>query len=73
MKTIRELREEHGWSQFELAIRAKVTPGTVGNWERGNTEPKASQLKRLAQVFGVTMDSIELPEQEESAEGKAVA
>jgi transcriptional regulator with XRE-family HTH domain len=64
MKTIRELREERGWSQFELAVRAGVTPGTVGNWERGKTEPKATQLRRLAEVFGVTMDGIEILDRE---------
>jgi len=64
MKTIRELREERGWSQFELAVRAGVTPGTVGNWERGKTEPKATQLRRLAEVFGVAMDAIEISDRE---------
>jgi transcriptional regulator with XRE-family HTH domain len=58
MKTIRKLREERGWSQFRLAIEAGVTPGTVGNWERAKSEPKASQLRRLAGVFGVPMDAI---------------
>jgi transcriptional regulator with XRE-family HTH domain len=64
MKTIRELREERGWSQFELAVRAGVTPGTVGNWERGKTEPKATQLRRLAEVFAVAMDTIEISDRE---------
>ncbi len=73
MKTIRELREERKWSQFELATRAGVTPGTVGNWERGKTEPKASQLRRLAEVFGVAMDVIEVSDRDEALEGKAAA
>jgi transcriptional regulator with XRE-family HTH domain len=73
MKTIRELREERGWSQFELAIRAGVTPGTVGNWERGKTEPKASQLHQLADVFAVPMDVIEVADREDTAVGKVAA
>jgi transcriptional regulator with XRE-family HTH domain len=73
MKTIRELREERGWSQFELAIRAGVTPGTVGNWERGKTEPKASQLRQLADVFAVPMDVIEVADREDTAVGKVAA
>ena len=60
MKTIRELREERGWSQFELAVKAGVTPGTVGNWERGKSEPKLSQVRVLAELFGVSMDVIEV-------------
>jgi putative transcriptional regulator len=73
MKTIRELREERGWSQFELAVKAGVTPGTVGNWERGKSEPRFSQMRQLAQVFGVPMDDIEIADRETSAEGKRAA
>jgi putative transcriptional regulator len=73
MKTIRELREERDWSQFELAVRAGVTPGTVGNWERGKTEPKASQLRRLAEVFDVSMDDIRIADHDGAAEGKVAA
>jgi transcriptional regulator with XRE-family HTH domain len=59
-KTIRELREQRGWSQFELAVKVGVTPGAVGKWERGISEPKATQLRSLAEAFGVLMDQIEL-------------
>ncbi|CAN5597007.1 hypothetical protein BH24CHL1_BH24CHL1_04850 [soil metagenome] len=59
-KTIRDLREAHGWSQFELAVKVGVTPGAVGKWERGVNEPKVTQLRRMAEVFGVLMDQIEL-------------
>ena len=58
-KTIRQLREERGWSQFELATRIGVTPSSIYNWESGRFEPRASQLRQLAQVFGVSMDAID--------------
>ena len=61
-KTIRELREAQGWSQFELAVKVGVTPGAVGKWERGVSEPKVTQLRRIAEEFGVLMDQIELVE-----------
>ena len=73
MKTIRELREERGWSQFELAVKAGVTPGTVGNWERGKSEPKISQVRVLAELFEVSMDVIEVADREGAAEGKQAA
>lgn len=69
-KTIRQLREERGWTQFELAVKVGVQPGAISNWERGIHEPKVSQLRRLAEVFGVKMDDIELVEPQE---GKAAA
>lgn len=70
MKTIREYREERGWTQFELAVKVGVTPGAVSNWERGVSEPKVSQLRKLAALFGVRMDEIILIEPQE---GKAAA
>ena len=59
MRTIRELREAAGWTQLALATRLGVTPATVYNWERGKYEPRASQLRALAQAFGVSMDDID--------------
>ena len=73
MKTIRQLREERGWTQLELANRLKVTPATVYNWERGRYEPRASQIRQIAQIFGVSMDVITLVEAEPGPEGKAAA
>ncbi len=62
MKTIRQLREAQGWTQLELAYRLEVTPGTVYAWESGRSEPKVSQLRAMARLFGVSSDTIELEE-----------
>ena len=66
-RTIRELRTQRKWTQVELANRLNVTPSTVYNWERGNWEPRAVQLRQLATVFGVKMDTIKLVETEKAA------
>ena len=66
-RTIRELRKQHDWTQVELANRLGVTPSTVYNWERGNWEPRASQLRQLATLFGVRMDEIKLLDAEKAA------
>ncbi len=57
-KTIRELREDAGLTQLQLANKIGVTPSAVYNWERGRNEPKASQLRTMARIFGVSMDVI---------------
>ena len=59
MRTIRALRQERGWTQLELANHLGVTPATVFNWERNRHEPKASQLRAMARLFGVPMDEID--------------
>ena len=61
MKTIRQLREERGVSQGELGGAVGIKPITVYKWERSDHEPKASQLRVLARIFGVSMDDIDFP------------
>jgi len=58
LKTIRQLREERNWSQYDLAGKVGVTPSTVYNWERGKFEPRYSQMRALAFAFDVAMDDI---------------
>jgi transcriptional regulator with XRE-family HTH domain len=65
VKTIRALRQERGWTQFELALRVGVQPQTVYLWERGRRLPQVPQLRRLGAVFGLCSDEIDLGPLEE--------
>ena len=65
VKTIRALRQERGWTQFELALRVGVQPQTVYLWERGRRLPQVPQLRRLGAVFGLCSDEIDLGSLEE--------
>ncbi len=60
MKTIKELREEREWTPAQLADKLGVSLATVYNWEGGKTEPRATQFREIAQVFGVPMEEIDL-------------
>jgi transcriptional regulator with XRE-family HTH domain len=60
MKTIRDLRQERGWSQYELALRVGVHPHAVHLWERGRRTARVAHLRRLGRLFGVCSDEIEL-------------
>lgn len=60
MRTIRALRQERGWSQYELAIRVGVHPQAVYLWETGRRTPQVPQMRRLGQIFGMCSDDIEL-------------
>lgn len=53
--TIRELREQHGWSQADLAERCGTFQQTIGRYETGAHEPKASMIMALSAAFGVTV------------------
>jgi DNA-binding XRE family transcriptional regulator len=60
MKTIRELRCERGWTQFELAVAVGVQPQTIYLWESGRRLPQVPQMRKLGEVFGMCSDDIAL-------------
>lgn len=72
MNTIRALRQEHGWTQFELALRAGVQPQAVYLWETGRRIPLVPQLRKLGQLFGICTDDILLIEPANAARVEAV-
>ena len=73
MATIRQLREERGWTQLHLAIQLGVTPVTIYNWERGQSEPRVTQFRQLARHFGVSKDDLTLTNQDGEADAAAAA
>jgi DNA-binding XRE family transcriptional regulator len=60
VKTIRQLRQEQGWTQYELAQRVDVHPQAVYLWETGRRTPQVLQLRKLGRVFGLCSDDIAL-------------
>lgn len=53
----KQLREESGLTQEELARRLGVSKGTVGNYESGSRTPrKLDDLNSLADYFNVEID-----------------
>jgi DNA-binding XRE family transcriptional regulator len=60
VKTIRELRRERGWTQFELALKVGVQPQAVYFWESGRRTPQVPQLRKLGEAFGMCSDDIAL-------------
>ena len=60
---LRELREAAGFkSQQAFADAFGVAQSTVGNWEAGKREPNFETAIKLAQFFGVSVDSLLLGE-----------
>lgn len=53
---MRELRQERGMGQVELARKINVSKGIISLWENGLRDPTLTNLIALAQVFGVSLD-----------------
>lgn len=48
-------------TQKELAEILGVSNATIVNWEKGNSEPNLSQLRKISELSGIPLDFIFLP------------
>jgi transcriptional regulator with XRE-family HTH domain len=57
------LRERHGLSQRELAVRARTSQAWVSRVERGEISPSVKSLERLLCVMGeeLVLGSVRMP------------
>ena len=53
---IRQLREQAGYSQAQLAKRLDVTRSSVNAWEMGLSTPTTQYIVALAKLFHVSAD-----------------
>ena len=58
MNRIRELRARNKLTQDELAARMGLSAPSIAKWELGKSNPTAENLKRLADIFGCSIDYI---------------
>lgn len=52
------MRMKHGFSQSQLADELEVTPQAVSKWENGVSKPKMEIIKKMAQMWDITVDDI---------------
>lgn len=52
------LRNINGFSQEEIAGKIDISRQAYAKWESGATVPDIEKCKRLADVYGVTIDSL---------------
>lgn len=52
------LRNMHGFSQEELAEKINISRQAYAKWERGDSVPDVEKCSRLAEIYGVSIDSL---------------
>ena len=57
-KNIILYRKKMGLSQLELAEKLQYSNKNISKWEKGEATPSIFTLKRLAEVFGITVDQL---------------
>ena len=55
---IYKLRTSADLSQSELAKKLGVSNKAISKWENGKAKPQVDMLKKLAIVFGVSVESL---------------
>ena len=55
---IQKARKGNGLGQGDLARRISVTMQTVSRWERGQREPKATEIAAIAQVLEIPVSTL---------------
>lgn len=68
--TLEAVRVNAHMKQVEWAKALGVSHTTVVNWEKGNTEPSLSQLRKMSELSGIPMDFIFVPEKSNEIEFK---
>ena len=71
MNRIKELRTGKGMKQTDLARQLGVTQGALSGWENENYEPDIKALKKMSEIFGVSVDFILCLTDEPASEGAA--
>lgn len=56
MNRIRELRQEMGWMQADLALKLQVRQQAISKYETGALDLDTATIRRLCEIFGVTAD-----------------
>lgn len=56
MRRLKELRRERHMTQEALAKMLNISDGAISLYEKGERQPTFETLKKIADIFGVTID-----------------
>ena len=57
-ENISMLRSVNGYSQEDVAEKIGISRQAYAKWEKGETVPDVERCQKLAELYGVTMDSL---------------
>lgn len=67
---IRQIRNEKGLTQKQVAEKANIPHTTYSNYENGNRNPNESQIEKISQALGVSSEYLHAVENFKNAETK---
>lgn len=67
-KVFEALLSTYGVSAYQVAKATGISTGSLSDWKKGRSSPKADKLQKIADYFGVTVDYLLGNEQNEQKE-----
>ena len=58
LETIDELRQQRGWTEYQLAERSGLPQSTISSWYRKNLVPTVSSLEKICSAYGITLSQL---------------
>jgi transcriptional regulator with XRE-family HTH domain len=58
LEKIANLRQQKGWSEYQLAERSGLPQSTISSWYRKGMAPTLASLKKVADAFGITLSQL---------------
>lgn len=58
LEGLKKAREDAGISREQVCEQLGCHYNTLKNWELGDTEPRATELASLAEMYGVSVESL---------------
>lgn len=59
--TLAAARVNAGMTQSDVARELRVGKQTIVSWEKGDSEPKLTQARKMATIYNIPLDYIFLP------------
>lgn len=53
-----KLREQRGWTEYQLAEKSGLPQSTISSWYRKNMVPTIPSLEKICNVFGITLPAL---------------
>ena len=57
-QNLKQIRKDCELTQKQVAEKLGVVESCYANWEQGRTEPNIEMLRKLGEIFQVTMDEL---------------
>ncbi|MBE7060962.1 MAG: helix-turn-helix transcriptional regulator [Clostridiales bacterium] len=57
-ENLKSARKGVGFTQKQVAEKLGVVESCYANWEQGRTEPNVDMLRKLAEIFDISIDEL---------------